>query len=46
MTALLVITSAVGAISIAIVIAMFLWGAREDGRDQQRRNAQLRRTPR
>jgi hypothetical protein len=43
MTALLIIVSVVAAISIGIVLAMFLWGAREDGRDQQRRDALLRR---
>jgi hypothetical protein len=46
MTALLVILSVVSAISIAIVLAMFWWGAREDGRDQKRRDARLRRTRR
>ena len=30
------------ATSLAVVGAMFWWGAREDGRDQQRRDAQLR----
>jgi hypothetical protein len=44
MIALVVIVSVVGAISIGIVVAMFLWGAREDGRDQQRREALLRRS--
>jgi hypothetical protein len=36
----LIMFSAVG---IAIVAAMFLWGAREDGRDQERTNARLAR---
>jgi hypothetical protein len=30
-------------ISIAIVIALFLWAAREDGREQKRVDARLRR---
>jgi hypothetical protein len=44
-TALLVIVSVVSAITIAIVFAMFWWGAREDGRDQKRRDARLRQGP-
>ena len=31
------------AIGLAIVAVMFWWGAREDGRDQERTNARLRR---
>jgi hypothetical protein len=31
------------AVGIAIVAAMFLWGAREDGRDQERTNARIAR---
>jgi hypothetical protein len=31
------------AAAIAIVAAMFVWGAREDGRDQRRINARLAR---
>jgi hypothetical protein len=31
---------------IAAVAAMFMWGAREDGRDQQRTNERLTRDPR
>jgi hypothetical protein len=31
------------AVGIAIVAAMFFWGAREDGRDQERTNARLAR---
>jgi hypothetical protein len=31
------------AFSVAIVIALFLWAAREDGREQERINARLRR---
>jgi hypothetical protein len=36
----LISSSAVG---VAIVVAMFLWGAREDGRDQRRIDARLTR---
>ena len=34
---------AVSAVSIAIVAALFVWGAREDGRHQRRTNARLSR---
>jgi uncharacterized iron-regulated membrane protein len=34
------------ALGIAIVSGMFLWGAREDGRDQRRTNARLARASR
>jgi hypothetical protein len=34
------------AVGIAIVAALFLWGAREDGRDQRRTNARLARVSR
>jgi hypothetical protein len=39
----LIATSAVG---ITIVAAMFLWGAREDGREQRRIDARLSRRAR
>jgi nitrogen fixation-related uncharacterized protein len=42
----LVILSAASAIAIAIVGVMFWWGAREDGRDQKRREARGRLPPR
>ena len=42
MTAFFVILSVVSAIAIVIVGVMFWWGAREDGRDQKRRDARLR----
>jgi hypothetical protein len=32
-------------LGIAVVTALFLWGAREDGRDQERTNARLGRGP-
>jgi hypothetical protein len=38
-----IVLIAFSAIGIAIVAAMFLWGAREDGRDQERTNARLAR---
>ncbi len=44
MTVLFVIVSVVGAISVATVVAMFLWAAREDGRGQERLEALLRRS--
>ena len=31
-----IVVIAVSAIAVAIVTAMFIWGAREDGRDQKR----------
>jgi hypothetical protein len=44
-TVLLVIVSVVSAATVAIVLAMFWWGAREDGRDQKRLDARLRQGP-
>jgi hypothetical protein len=38
-----IVLIASSAIAIAVVAAMFLWGAREDGRDQRRTNARLAR---
>jgi hypothetical protein len=38
-----IVLIASSALAIAIVAAMFLWGAREDGRDQRRIDARLRR---
>jgi hypothetical protein len=40
-TVLGVVVIAFCALGIAIVAAMFLWGAREDGRDQRWTNARL-----
>jgi hypothetical protein len=37
-----IILSVVSAITIAIVLWMFWWAAREDGRDQKRTDARLR----
>ena len=37
-----VVVIAVSAIAVAIVTAMFVWGAREDGRDQKRTDERLR----
>jgi hypothetical protein len=37
-----IVVIAVSAIAIAIVTVMFVWGAREDGRDQKRTDARLR----
>lgn len=34
------------ALGIVVVGALFLWGAREDGRDQERTDARLRRRTR
>jgi uncharacterized iron-regulated membrane protein len=45
-TALGIVVIAFGALGIAIVAGMFLWGAREDGRDQERTNARLARAVR
>jgi hypothetical protein len=42
---LLVIVSVVSAVTVAIVFVMFWWGAREDGRDQKRRDDRLRQGP-
>ena len=38
-----IVVIAVSALAVAVVTVMFVWGAREDGRDQKRTNAQLRR---
>jgi len=37
-----IILAIASAITIVIVLWMFLWAAREDGRDQKRTNARLR----
>jgi hypothetical protein len=37
-----IIPSVVSAITIVIVLWMFWWAAREDGRDQKRTDARLR----
>jgi nitrogen fixation-related uncharacterized protein len=39
MTAAAIVASGIGVITVAIVLALFLWAAREDGRDQERRDA-------
>jgi hypothetical protein len=44
-TALGIVLIAVSAITVAIVAAMFVWGAREDGREQRRVDALLSRRP-
>jgi hypothetical protein len=36
-----IVLIAFSVLGIAIVAAMFLWGAREDGREQKRTNARL-----
>ena len=41
-----IVLIAFSAITIAILAVMFLWGAREDGRDQRRTNARLARRDR
>jgi hypothetical protein len=41
-----IVLIAFSVLGIAIVAAMFLWGAREDGRDQRRTNAQIARARR
>ena len=41
-----IVLISVSALAIGIVAAMFLWGAREDGRDQERTNARLARDSR
>jgi len=38
-----IILAIVSAITIVIVLSMFLWAAREDGRDQKRTDARPRR---
>jgi nitrogen fixation-related uncharacterized protein len=42
MTAAGIILAVVSAITIVIVLWLFWWAAREDGRDQKRTNARLR----
>jgi hypothetical protein len=42
MTAAGIILSVVSAVTVVIVLWMFLWAAREDGRDQKRTDARLR----
>ncbi|HEY7692551.1 MAG TPA: hypothetical protein VH816_09430 [Gaiellaceae bacterium] len=46
MTVALVILSVASALAIVIVGVMFWWGAREDGRDQKRRETSGRLPPR
>ena len=41
-----IVLISVCAVAIGIVAAMFLWAAREDGRDQERTNARLARESR
>ena len=41
MTAFGIVLSVVSAVGIAIVTWMLWWAAREDGRDQKRRDARL-----
>jgi hypothetical protein len=41
-----IVLIAFSAVAIVIVAAMFLWGAREDGRDQRRTNRRLARSSR
>jgi hypothetical protein len=36
-----IVVIAVSAIAVAIVTVMFVWGAREDGRDQKRTDARV-----
>jgi hypothetical protein len=40
-----IVLIAVSAITLVIVGAMFVWGAREDGREQRRIDARLSRRP-
>ena len=42
MTAAGIILAVVSAVTIVIVLWMFWWAAREDGRDQKRTDARLR----
>ncbi len=42
MTAAGIILAVVSTITIVIVLWIFLWAAREDGRDQERTDARLR----
>ena len=44
-TALGIILTVVLAVSLVVVGVMFWWGAREDGRDQKRIDARLRKRP-
>jgi hypothetical protein len=39
MTAAAILLTAIAAITAGIVLGLFLWAAREDGRDQKRRDA-------
>jgi hypothetical protein len=39
MTAAAIVVSVIGGITAGIMLALFLWAAREDGRDQERRDA-------
>jgi nitrogen fixation-related uncharacterized protein len=41
MTAAGIILAAVSAVTIVVVLWMFWWAAREDGRDQKRTDARL-----
>ena len=43
MTGVAIIVTVVSVLGIVIVAAMFWWAAREDGRDQRRRDARLHR---
>jgi len=36
-----IVVIAVSAIAVAIVTVLFVWGAREDGRDQKRTDARV-----
>ena len=45
-TVLGIVLIALSAVTLAIVAVMFVWGAREDGREQRRINARLSRGPR
>jgi hypothetical protein len=38
-----IVIAVVSAITVVVVLWMFVWAAREDGRDQRRRDAGLRR---
>jgi hypothetical protein len=44
MTAAATVVSVIAGITVAIVLGLFLWAAREDGRDQERRDARRRGT--
>ena len=45
-TVLGIVLIALSAVTLAIVAVMFVWGAREGGREQRRINARLSRGPR